>query len=95
MPNMDGVVLRQQILRERPGIKVLLMSGHAQDSGAIGPFLHKPFQLEELGMYSVRRSTGHASDACFLTWLMAIRYPCPGTPAVADILQAVRSGKVI
>src|SRR5215208_726823 len=30
MPKMDGLQLRETILRERPGIKVLLMSGHIE-----------------------------------------------------------------
>jgi DNA-binding response OmpR family regulator len=49
MPNLDGVSLREQILLERPGVKVLLMSGTGADLPLKGiPFLRKPFQIEEL-----------------------------------------------
>ncbi len=47
MPRMDGLSLAEQIIRERPGIRVLLMSGIV--SGEIRernirlPFLRKPF----------------------------------------------------
>ena len=44
MPKMKGIELRQRILAERPGIKVLLMSGFA-DTPLPGSaaFLPKPF----------------------------------------------------
>jgi hypothetical protein len=46
MPNLDGLGLCDQILREGPAIKVLLMSG---SDGPVGvPFLREPFKLEEL-----------------------------------------------
>src|SRR5580658_3397899 len=48
MPNLDGLALREQILRERPGIKVLLMSGHVEEPLAGVPLLQKPFKLEHL-----------------------------------------------
>lgn len=48
MPNMDGVALREQILLERPDIKVLLISGHGLDPLNAVPFLQKPFRLEVL-----------------------------------------------
>jgi DNA-binding response OmpR family regulator len=47
MPNLDGLGLCDQILRERPAIKVLLMSASCDPVDGI-PFLHKPFKLEEL-----------------------------------------------
>ena len=47
MPHLDGLRLRKQILRERPAMKVLLMSGSDGPVDGI-PFLHKPFKLEEL-----------------------------------------------
>jgi DNA-binding NtrC family response regulator len=47
MPHLDGLGLRKQILRERPAIKVLLMSGAGGPVEGV-PFLRKPFQLEEL-----------------------------------------------
>jgi two-component system cell cycle sensor histidine kinase/response regulator CckA len=47
MPNLDGVSLCKQIQRERPAIKVLLMSGSDGPVDDV-PFLPKPFRLEEL-----------------------------------------------
>ena len=43
MPNLDGLELREQILFERPGTKVLLMSGQVEISAESIPFLRKPF----------------------------------------------------
>ena len=44
MPKMDGMQLREQILKERPGIPVLLMSGQMDAAPPNGvPFLAKPF----------------------------------------------------
>jgi two-component system, cell cycle sensor histidine kinase and response regulator CckA len=43
MPNLDGLQLRERILEERPGIKVLLMSGHVERPVVASPFLRKPF----------------------------------------------------
>jgi len=44
MPKMDGMQLRERILKERPGIKILLMSGYVDASPLINvPFLAKPF----------------------------------------------------
>jgi CheY-like chemotaxis protein len=43
MPNKDGLQLREEILIERPGIKVLLMSGHVDAPVGDIPFLPKPF----------------------------------------------------
>jgi len=44
MPKMDGLELREWILKERPGIPILLMSGNV-DVGApfVAAFLAKPF----------------------------------------------------
>jgi len=44
MPKMNGLELRERILTERPGIKVMLMSGHT-DAAPPGSaaFLPKPF----------------------------------------------------
>ena len=47
MPNLDGLGVCEQILRERPAIKVLLMSGSDGPVDGI-PFLQEPFRLEEL-----------------------------------------------
>jgi DNA-binding response OmpR family regulator len=47
MPNLDGIGLCEQIRRERPEIKLLLMS--ATGGPVVGiPFLQKPFGVEEL-----------------------------------------------
>jgi two-component system, cell cycle sensor histidine kinase and response regulator CckA len=43
MPNTDGLQLREQILFERPGTKVLLMSGQMESPSESIPFLRKPF----------------------------------------------------
>jgi CheY-like chemotaxis protein len=43
MPNLDGLELREQILLERPGTKVLLMSGQIESPAKSIPFLRKPF----------------------------------------------------
>jgi DNA-binding NtrC family response regulator len=53
MPKVDGFALREQIVVERPGIKVLLMSGQATIPHGV-PFLRKPFKAETL-TESVRR----------------------------------------
>ena len=43
MPNIDGLQLRDQILIERPEIRVLLMSAQLQSSAEDIPILRKPF----------------------------------------------------
>jgi CheY-like chemotaxis protein len=43
MPNLDGLELRKIILTERPGIKVLLMSGFTESPVENIPVLAKPF----------------------------------------------------
>jgi DNA-binding NtrC family response regulator len=44
MPKMDGILLRERILVERPGIPILLMSGYVDAAPPFGvPFLTKPF----------------------------------------------------
>jgi len=48
MPNMNGLALREQILRERPAIQVLLMSGQTHWPVENGAFLPKPFKVEDL-----------------------------------------------
>jgi two-component system cell cycle sensor histidine kinase/response regulator CckA len=57
MPGMDGHTLVRLILEEIPDIKVILMSGYAEDAipGEIGEdstinFLPKPFSLQELAI---------------------------------------------
>src|SRR5215469_6301454 len=47
MPNLDGFGLCDQIRRERPEIKVLLMSGTCGPVDGVS-FLQKPFGVEEL-----------------------------------------------
>ncbi len=48
MPNLDGLQLRERILKERPGIRVLLISGYVQPPVPNCPFLQKPFGPTEL-----------------------------------------------
>jgi CheY-like chemotaxis protein len=48
MPNLDGLELREQILFERPGTKVLLMSGQIESPAESIPFLRKPFRSSVL-----------------------------------------------
>ena len=43
MPRLNGLELRKQLLVERPGMRVLLMSGHLQVPSENIPFLRKPF----------------------------------------------------
>ena len=44
MPKMDGLELREWILKERPGIPILLMTGYADAALPAGAaFLAKPF----------------------------------------------------
>jgi two-component system cell cycle sensor histidine kinase/response regulator CckA len=43
MPRLDGLQLREAIMMERPGIKVLLMSGQVDAPTPDTPFLRKPF----------------------------------------------------
>ena len=57
MPGMDGHTLVRLILEELPNIKVILMSGYAEDAipGEISEdqsinFLPKPFSLQELAV---------------------------------------------
>jgi CheY-like chemotaxis protein len=54
MPELGGRELSERLLIARPGLKVLLMSGHTQDVvlkegvAAGAPFLQKPFMPNEL-----------------------------------------------
>jgi CheY-like chemotaxis protein/two-component sensor histidine kinase len=56
MPEMSGPELAQQLLADRPGLKVVYMSGYASGSlaadvlNAGDVFLQKPFRLDELGL---------------------------------------------
>ena len=54
MPKLGGMALREQILRERPGIKVLLLSGTVEEPPEGVKFLRKPFRAEIL-RHHVRR----------------------------------------
>lgn len=47
MPEMDGFALAQQILGERPSIRILLMSAATKLASQF-PFLKKPFTMNEL-----------------------------------------------
>ena len=53
LPAMSGVELARRLLRQRPGLWVAFLSGHAMDEQleALGPqvrFLRKPFHPDEL-----------------------------------------------
>jgi two-component system, cell cycle sensor histidine kinase and response regulator CckA len=52
MPRMDGLALAERILHERPGIRVLVVSGKPSREGREQniqlPFLRKPFIPEDL-----------------------------------------------
>lgn len=48
MPRLDGYGLREQMLLERPAIRILLMSGQPQEPTGGGPFLRKPFDWATL-----------------------------------------------
>jgi DNA-binding NtrC family response regulator len=48
MPKMNGLALREQILRERPAIQVLLMSGQTDQPVENAAFLPKPFNFDDL-----------------------------------------------
>lgn len=49
MPKMDGIELRERIVAERPGIKVLLTSAFVGEAPIKGcPFLLKPFHVNVL-----------------------------------------------
>jgi DNA-binding NtrC family response regulator len=45
MPKLDGVALYEQVLRERPTMKVLLISAYVNAPLNGVPFLRKPFHL--------------------------------------------------
>ena len=68
MPGLSGHELAQQLTSTRPGIKVLYLSGYAQDAFAAAPasttqqaFLQKPFTLQALSR-KVREVLGTAAN---------------------------------
>ena len=52
MPRMDGLALVERLLEERPGLRVLVMSGklssEAREQSIQLPFIKKPFLAKEL-----------------------------------------------
>jgi len=55
MPRMSGLALARRLRERRPGVKVLYISGYANDAAALEgiglenePFLQKPFAMDEL-----------------------------------------------
>lgn len=48
LPRMSGVELARQLLRTRPGIRVLLMSGRPAENDSEFLFLAKPFDIDML-----------------------------------------------
>jgi two-component system, cell cycle sensor histidine kinase and response regulator CckA len=65
MPGLSGHELAQQLLSARPGMKVLYLSGYAQDAFAASEahkaFLQKPFTLQSLAR-KVREVLGPAAS---------------------------------
>ncbi len=77
MPGMSGPTLAEALVRARPDMRVLLMSGYAADSLGIhglsdtaANFLHKPFTAETLAR-RVRESLGNGGTT-----------PCTHPPAL-------------
>ena len=65
MPNMSGVELSKRISAERPGIQIVLMSGHSfvENINPMHAFLQKPFVPEQLSdtikeLLPLRHATG-------------------------------------
>ena len=48
MPKMGGVELAQRLALTRPGVRILFMSGYAEDPQLSGVFLSKPFTATSL-----------------------------------------------
>ena len=52
MPQMNGIVLAQQVIKEREGVRVLVMSGklssEVREQSLRLPFLRKPFMAKTL-----------------------------------------------
>lgn len=66
MPNMDGPTLAQEIRKTRPDIKIIFISGYAEDAlrrnigEALGTeFLPKPFSLQQLASKVKEVSASH------------------------------------
>src|SRR5579862_3025368 len=68
LPHADGLALSNMIAAERPGIKVLMMSGNLRIREGVSthslPFIQKPFTLAALRnsidmVLGAMRSTGH------------------------------------
>lgn len=64
MPRLDGLALVKQISQDRPGIKVLVMSGNLSEGMrevSRRPFLRKPFSPETF-RNKIREVLGSRSD---------------------------------
>ncbi len=55
MPGVDGIELSQQVVRNRPNLPVLIMTGYAEEchrlevqSGRVTKLITKPFTLKEI-----------------------------------------------
>ena len=48
MPGMSGVELADEAIRRRPELKVILISGYANQQHQWWPFLMKPFRMSSL-----------------------------------------------
>ena len=71
MPNMSGAQLAEQLLKERPAVKVLFVSGYAEktvlqhgDIDLSVRFLQKPFTLKALGQKIRTTLESQRDEAC-------------------------------
>ncbi len=69
MPGMGGMTLAKRLREQRPAIKILFISGYADDTGILSDFprtgedyLQKPFGLKELAEKVRRLLNGHGPD---------------------------------
>jgi DNA-binding NtrC family response regulator len=62
MPDMNGIVLAQEILTQRERIRVLLMSGNGEVASRV-PLLKKPFRMAQLLEQVARVISGPAATS--------------------------------
>jgi two-component system response regulator GlrR len=94
MENMDGIALLKEIQRQRPGLRVLLLTAHgtipdaveATQSGAFG-FLTKPIDKQQLLDYVGRAIKVSGSSSSADDWSSEI---ITRSPAIEACLQQVR-----
>ena len=94
MENMDGIALLKEIQRQRPGLRVLLLTAHgtipdaveATQSGAFG-FLTKPIDKQQLLDYVGRAMKVSGSSSSADDWSSEI---ITRSPAIEACLQQAR-----